>query len=279
MKQQAIDMAGMTQLLELMAKLRDPEHGCQWDRKQTMSSLIGHTLEEVYEVVDAVEQGDPEQIRDELGDLLFQIVFYARIAQENDQFRFDDVARQVFSKLLQRHPHVFPDGTLESFGSESAAATDPQEVERNWEAIKNANRKEAGGEGSSVLDDVPRALPAMARARKLQKRAASKGFDWTEARQVLAKLDEEIEELEQAMLAEDKQAVSAEFGDLLFSCINLSRHLRVDPEQALRESNARFEQRFRHVESRAGQSGGDLQDHNPEQLELWWEEAKRLGVT
>lgn len=263
------------QLLDLMEKLRDPTYGCQWDRKQTLQSLTGHTLEEVYEVVDAVEQGVPEKLCDELGDLLFQIVFYARIASESDWFNFHDIANTVFVKLLHRHPHIFPDGSLDSFGTAATTGIDAQQVENNWEAIKNVER--AGGDRNvSVLDDVPRALPAMNRARKLQKRAASKGFDWPDSSSVLSKLNEELAELSEAIAQGDSDNIAAEFGDVLFTCINLSRHLGVDPEQSLRGSNARFESRFRHVESCARDSGGDMTGVGPVQLELWWDDAKRL---
>lgn len=264
--------AGMALLLDLMEKLRHPEHGCRWDLKQSMQSLTSHTVEEVYEVVDAVEQGDPDKVCDELGDLLFQIVFYAQIASEQALFSFDDIAHRVHAKLLRRHPHVFPDGTLESFGLARGHVA-PDQVEVNWESIKNAERglTETDGNAVSVLDDVPRALPALDRARKLQKRAASIGFDWTGISPVFDKLQEEIDELQKAVTDSDTEAVEAELGDVLFTCVNLSRHLKVNAESALRGSNKRFEQRFRYVEKRARQED----DTSPEQLELWWESSKQ----
>lgn len=264
----------VSQLVTLMENLRDPVHGCAWDRKQTMSTLARHTLEEVYEVVDAIEQGDPEKICDELGDLLFQVVFYARIAEEQGLFDLSKVSQAILGKLLHRHPHIFPDGTLQSFGQPTALTA--EQVERNWEQIKNAERKALGsGKQVSVLDDVPSAMPAIDRAGKLQKRAASVGFDWSHADEVLARLEDEIRELREAMEQGDVSAQLDEMGDVLFSCVNLSRHLKVDPETALRNANKRFEQRFRYVEQAAFRSGGEIQDYSSEVLETWWQAAKQ----
>jgi ATP diphosphatase len=246
------DTPSLSQLLTVMRQLRDPDHGCDWDRKQTLKSLTAYTLEEVYEVIDAVERGDFLQLRDELGDLLFQVVFYAQIANEEGRFNFNDVAQAVAEKLLHRHPHVFPDGTMQSFGSETLAL-DAETVAIRWEQIKNLERelkasRTPSGTVPSVLDDVPGTLPAMERGRKLQKRAASLGFDWQDPQPVLAKLREEIAELEVEMRRQDKEGMQAEFGDVLFSCVNLARHLDIDPETALRAANRKFEQRFRSME-------------------------------
>jgi len=246
------DTPSLSQLLTVMRQLRDPDHGCDWDRKQTLKSLTAYTLEEVYEVIDAVERGDFLQLRDELGDLLFQVVFYAQIANEEGRFNFNDVAQAVAEKLLHRHPHVFPDGTMQSFGSETLAI-DAETVAIRWEQIKNLERelkasRTPSGTVPSVLDDVPGTLPAMERGRKLQKRAASLGFDWQDPQPVLAKLREEIAELEVEMRRQDKEGMQAEFGDVLFSCVNLARHLDIDPETALRAANRKFEQRFRSME-------------------------------
>jgi len=268
----------VSDLLLLMSYLRDPQHGCRWDLKQSMQSLTSHTLEEVYEVVDAVESGDSESVKDELGDLLFQIIFYAQIARENDTFDFADVAEGVKNKLLQRHPHVFPDGTLDSFGTASDTP-DPQQVEANWEAIKNSERQGQGnGRPVSVMDDVPRAMPALERARKLQKRAASVGFDWQHSDPVLDKLEEEVGELREAMSDSDIDRIEAEFGDVLFSCVNLARHLSINPEKALRGANGRFEQRFRLLEEAALRENMKVCDASPEQLDLWWEQAKSAST-
>jgi nucleoside triphosphate diphosphatase len=260
----------VAQLATLMENLRDPVHGCAWDRKQTISSLARHTLEEVYEVLDAIEKGDPEKICDELGDLLFQVVFYARIAEEQGLFDLSRVSGAILGKLLHRHPHIFPDGTLESFGQPSALTA--EQVERNWEHIKNAERQaQNNGKHVSVLDDIPSAMPALDRASKLQKRAASVGFDWTDTNEVLARLEDEIRELREAMRSGDATAQHGEMGDVLFSCVNLSRHLKVDP----RSANRRFEQRFRYVEQAAARSGGEMQDYSSEILEQWWQAAKQ----
>lgn len=273
-KQAENQAASVAQLVHLMACLRDPVHGCAWDRKQTLSSLTRHTLEEVYEVMDAVEQGDPGKICDELGDLLFQVIFYARIAEESGQFDLGAVANAIVNKLLHRHPHIFPDGSLSSFGQPSPLTA--EEVERNWELIKNAEREASArsSEPVSVLDDVARTLPAIERAGKLQKRAASVGFDWQEASAVLRCLQEEISELQEAIANNDDKAQAHEMGDVLFTCVNLARHLKTDPESALRSANQRFERRFRQVESSARQSGSTVADSNAATLEQYWQAAK-----
>lgn len=269
--------SAVAELVKLMACLRDPVHGCAWDRKQTLSSLTRHTLEEVYEVIDAVEQGDPDKICDELGDLLFQVVFYARIAQESGQFDLEAIAGAIINKLLHRHPHIFPDGSLESFGQPSPLTA--EEVERNWELIKNAEREAAarGSDPVSVLDDVARTLPAIERAGKLQKRAASVGFDWEEINQVLSCLRAEISELQDAIEGSDKRAREHELGDVLFTCVNLARHLQVDPESALRMANQRFENRFRQVEYSAHKAGSTVADSTAATLEQYWQAAKKSG--
>lgn len=265
----------VAQLVHLMACLRDPVHGCAWDRKQTLSSLTRHTLEEVYEVIDAVEQGDPAKICDELGDLLFQVVFYARIAEESGQFDISAVANAILKKLLHRHPHIFPDGSLGSFGQPSALSA--EDVERNWELIKNAEREAAatGDTPVSVLDDVARALPAMERAGKLQKRAASVGFDWQQASHVLSCLQGEIAELQDALASANRSAQEHELGDVLFTCVNLARHLQTDPETALRSANQRFERRFRHVEALAREANSSVANSSADILDQYWQAAKK----
>jgi ATP diphosphatase len=273
---------GIDVLLSLMSSLRDREYGCSWDKKQTLSSLTAHTLEEVYEVIEAVENGNDAQLQDELGDLLFQVVFYAQIATEEQRFVFSDVVTAITQKLLRRHPHIFPDGTLKSFGSSDIAGIDAMEVEARWEQIKNLERQQGAHVSfnkepvlhSSVLDDIPQSLPALGRARKLQKRAASIGFDWAEYKPVLECLREEISELELAISEQNAEAIAEELGDLLFTCVNLSRHLRVDPESALRGSNKKFERRFRALELEAHKHTGSVQGHSMEQMDLWWESVK-----
>lgn len=261
-------------LLRLMDMLRDPDHGCRWDLKQRMETLTSHTLEEVHEVIDAVENGSPQDVRDELGDLLFQVVFYARIASENGWFDFSDVADGVFAKLVSRHPHIFPDGTLDSFGQPRERIAAGQ-VESNWEAIKNAERESGAAGPVSVMDDVPRALPALQRAAKLQKRAASLGFDWGDPASVLDKVQEELDELRETIRSGESSRQSEELGDLVFTCVNLSRHLKVDVEQSVRGSNRRFEQRFRDLERQARADGESPDSASMETLERWWQQAKK----
>ncbi len=267
-------------LLKLMDNLRDAEFGCNWDKKQSLKTLTGYTLEEVYEVIDAVETGDDAQLQDELGDLLFQVVFYAQIAKEEGRFDFADVTAAITDKLLRRHPHVFPDGTLNSFANSELLTLNADEVAAQWEQIKNAERAEkakrkAQNADPSVLDDVPSSLPALDRARKLQKRAASVGFDWQSVLPVLEKLKEEIAELEVEIARGDSQAIVQEFGDLMFSCVNVARHLQIDPESALRESNRKFERRFRAVEATAMHQKRALSRLNEKELDAIWEQIKK----
>lgn len=261
-------------LLTIMRCLRDPENGCPWDLRQDFASIAPHTLEEVYEVVDAIEQQNMVHLRDELGDLLFQVVFYAQLGKERGDFDFDTIVSAIGEKLLSRHPHVFPAGTLESFGQQSSISA--EEVESNWEAIKSVERQRLLGEGVSVLEDVPRALPAINRARKLQKRAATVGFDWSSVSPVLAKVQEEIGELDAAIDSQDTAAVEDELGDLLFSVVNLARHLQQDPEAALRKANQKFETRFRQLEQLVRQNGQTPEALDIETLESYWQTVKRL---
>jgi nucleoside triphosphate diphosphatase len=264
----------LRRLLLLMQHLRDPEHGCPWDRQQDFASIAPHTLEEVYEVVDAIERQDMQQLPDELGDLLFQVVFYAQLAKEQHRFDFGDVATAITQKLLHRHPHVFPDATLESFGR--PASITAEKVVTNWEAIKGAEReRKAAGSAVSVLDDVPLALPAIQRAAKLQKRARTQGFDWSDVRDVRAKVSEELAELDEAMNRGHAESIADEFGDLLFSMVNLGRHLQVDPERALRDANRKFEQRFRLMEAAVQVDGKRMDELTLAQLDEYWERAKK----
>lgn len=267
---------GIEELLELMRRLRDPQTGCPWDLKQDHASLLAHTLEEVYELADAVERGDVAQMRDELGDYLFQAVFYARIAEEQGHFDFGDVVDAIVGKLLRRHPHVFPDGTL---ASRRDARETPQTgaIRETWERLKAADRRERALGG--LLDDVPLALPALQRAEKLQRRAASAGFDWADWRGVVAKLEEELEEVRVAAHGEDLAAREEELGDLLFCCVNLARHLGVNAENALRLANRKFEDRFRGVEEEIGRRGLALADCDLALLDGVWEEVKARART
>lgn len=263
---------GLAQLRELMSRLRDPQTGCPWDLQQDHRSLLQHTLEEVYELADAVDRNDFSQMRDELGDYLFQAVFYAQIAAEQGHFDLDDVTHGIVSKLLRRHPHVFPDGTLQS---RRACGQEPDsgKIRATWEQLKAQDRHQRSLAG--LLDDVPAALPALQRAQKLQGRASSGGFDWSDWQGVLPKLDEEIAELREAALAQDREACEEELGDLLFSCVNLARHLGLNSEVALRRANEKFERRFRAIENILAEQGLRVADSTPESLEQLWNEVKR----
>ncbi|GAB5498928.1 MAG: nucleoside triphosphate pyrophosphohydrolase [Pseudohongiellaceae bacterium] len=278
------DKPAVEKLLVVMKMLRDRQSGCPWDLEQSIASLVPYTLEEVYEVVDAIEKNDMVELEDELGDLLFQVVFYAQIANENGYFDFDAIASAITRKLVRRHPHVFPDGDVMKFGQESDISSD--QVAVNWEIIKKQEREEKQArrgkqdqaELPSVLDDVPRALPAMERAKKLQKRAASHGFDWSDMKPVVAKLREEVAELEQALAGDSKVRVEAELGDVLFAAINLARHASIEPEAALRGTNKRFESRFRWIETRLKEQGKSLDQTGLDELDRLWNEAKQQGL-
>ena len=261
-------MNAMDELLGIMARLRDPERGCPWDRAQTFASIVPHTLEEAYEVADAIERGDMRDLRDELGDLLFQVVFYARLAGETGAFDFEAVAAGIAAKLIRRHPHVFGGATVESAAAQSQV----------WEAHKAAERDAraaAENRAVSALDGVSRALPALTRAVKLQRRAARVGFDWTGPGPVLDKVQEELGELHaERARGTDTGRIAEEFGDLLFTCVNFARHLGIDPESALRHANAKFERRFRRVEALLAQQGLAPQASTLETMDALWERAK-----
>lgn len=266
---------GLQDLLTLMDCLRDPQNGCPWDLQQDFASIAPHTLEEVYEVIEAIECGDHGHLNDELGDLIFQVVFYARLGKEAGLFDFDTIIDAITGKLLRRHPHVFPDATLASFGKKTADNADV--VKARWEAIKAEERSAKLAGPASALDDVPQALPAILRAAKLQKRAANCGFDWPDAAGVFAKLDEEIAELHLARSAGDAAAVEDEFGDVMFTVVNLARHLRVEPEQALRAANRKFERRFRLLEQLVAADGLVVETLDADRLEQYWQQAKQAG--
>jgi len=253
----------------LMARLRNPETGCPWDIKQTYATIASHTVEEVYEVVDAIDRNDLGDLSEELGDLLFQIIFYCQLAEEQGEFDFDTVINHITTKLVRRHPHVFPDGTLES--SREGASIDEQQIKRNWEAIKQQERQQKGNSG--ILDDVPLALPAQMRATKLQKRAASYGFDWPHINGVIDKIKEELDELQHEVNAEDKARQEEELGDLMFACVNLARHLSIDPERALAKTNNKFKRRFETIDSKLDLKQNKAQ--SIEALEIAWQKAKQ----
>jgi ATP diphosphatase len=250
-------------LLGVMAKLRDPEGGCPWDVEQTFATIAPYTIEEAYEVADAIERGDMNDLKSELGDLLFQSVFHARMAQEAGLFDFDDVAAAIADKLERRHPHVF--------GDETAQADDKAQKAR-WEDIKAAERK-ARAQGG-VLDDVPVGLPALTRAAKLTKRAGRVGFDWPSTDEVFDKLAEEIEELRVEIAAGDKDKAREELGDLLFVVANLARKLDVEPEDALRGANAKFVRRFGFIEAELARDGRTPDQSTLEEMDRLWDAAK-----
>jgi ATP diphosphatase len=268
-------MYTLQDLLNLMARLRDPQHGCPWDVKQTYASIVPFTLEEAYEVADAIEREDFEHLKGELGDLLFQVVYYSQLAREEGRFEFDGVVDGITRKLIRRHPHVFPTGDL--YAALDTPRLDEHQVKQRWEEIKAQERAEKGGVGEqlSLLDDVPAALPALARAAKLQKRAAMVGFDWPGPLPVLDKVREELDEVLQAMAADDAPAVAEEIGDLLFSVVNLARHLMVDPENALRGANVKFDRRFRFIEQALRDTHRNIEDCTLEDMDALWGEAKR----
>ena len=257
------------ELVGIMRRLRDPETGCAWDVAQTHASIAPYTIEEAYEVAEAVQLGDMDAFCDELGDLLLQIVFQAQIASEAGDFDLGAVAAAISQKMLNRHPHIFGDST-----SNTAAPSDSKDVHEQWEELK-ANERQAKGH-TRTLDGIASTLPPMMRARKLQKRAARVGFDWDEPRAVLAKLREEIDEVEAELNAQNADALAGEVGDMLFAVVNLARKLNINPETALAATNAKFTARFAHIEDQAKAHNTRLQDCSLEQLEAWWNEAKTL---
>ncbi|ULL02980.1 nucleoside triphosphate pyrophosphohydrolase [Pseudomonas putida] len=261
-------------LLHLMARLRDPQYGCPWDLKQNYASIVPHTIEEAYEVADTIERGDFEHLQGELGDLLFQVVYYSQLAREEGRFEFDGVVDSITRKLIRRHPHVFPTGEL--YAPVDTPSLSEAQVKSRWEEIKAEERAEKSQpEQLSLLDDVPATLPALSWAAKLQKRAATVGFDWPAALPVLDKVREELDEVLQAMADGDADALEDEVGDLLFAAVNLARHLKQDPEHALRRANRKFERRFRFIEQALRDSGRPIEDCDLDELDALWGEAKR----
>lgn len=262
----------MNRLRAIMARLRDPVHGCPWDVEQTFASIAPYTIEEAYEVADAIERGDMDELRAELGDLLFQSVFHAQMAEDAGLFNFDDVARTIGDKMIARHPHVF--------GNESNAKSADQQVS-DWETVKAAERAAkavATYSEAGILDGVAMGLPALMRAAKLQKRAARVGFDWPEVSQVIDKIAEEAREVVEARDSADPAKVEEEVGDLLFVMANLARHLKVDPEVALRAANAKFVRRFSYIEQQLAKDGTSPDQSSLEEMDALWNAAKAKGL-
>lgn len=262
-------MESLNRLLDIMATLRDPEAGCPWDREQDFSTIAPYTIEEAYEVADAIQRGDRAGLCSELGDLLFQVVYHARMAEEEGSFDFLDVVERLNEKLVQRHPHVFNQGEETAFTGEKYA----------WERHKLKERETRAGEykPSRVLEGISLNLPALHRAQKLQTRAASVGFDWDSIDPVLEKLEEELHEVKELLAAgNDRQRRQEELGDLLFACVNLARHLEIDAEAALRSANHKFERRFHFIETQLRKEGESPESSSLEYMDALWESAKKL---
>jgi MazG family protein len=257
------DKASIDKLLKIMAALRDPQSGCPWDLEQSFASIAPYTIEEAYEVADAIERGAYDELPDELGDLLLQVVFHAQIARDQNAFDFDDVVERICAKLVRRHPHVFGQARVAGLAEQSVS----------WEAIKREER--AGRQRASMLADIPTGLPGMTRAVKLGRRAATVGFEWPNLPPVRAKVAEELAELDEAIGAGDRDQIEAEMGDVLFALANLCRHLDLDPEACLRRSNRSFERRFAYIEGCVAAAGGQWADFDLAALDRFWNEAKR----
>ncbi|MCW8854310.1 MAG: nucleoside triphosphate pyrophosphohydrolase [Gammaproteobacteria bacterium] len=260
------DMKNMNRLLDIMAALRTPDTGCPWDIKQTFKTIVPYTLEEAYEVADSIERGQMDELKDELGDLLFQVVFYAQMAREQDLFEFGDIVAAINDKLVRRHPHVFA----------GAEYKDEAALNDDWERAKSSERDQrAEADQASTLAGVARSLPALKRAQKLQKRAARVGFDWPDVAPVWNKLNEEVAELQEAVEEGDKDKIFDEMGDLLFSCVNLARHLGVDAEEALRQGNQKFTNRFNCLESELSHQNRAIEECDIIELEQLWQASKK----
>ena len=281
-KESKVKLSETQRLLAIMTQLRDKESECPWDVKQTMESLTRYTIEEAYEVADAIASGDMGDIKDELGDLLFQVVFYAQIANEQDAFSFDDVAQSISDKLVRRHPHVFGD-------TNSGDALSDASLNAQWEAIKAQEKRAKKATSNSILDNVPSGMPALMHAQKLQKVCAKVGFDWPEVMPVLDKVREEVDEIAQEIdiasksesseaggtLPHNHDAIEEEIGDALFAMVNLSRHLNVDADTALRKASHKFAARFKGVEQLAREQGTELDTMSLEEMETLWQTIKR----
>lgn len=261
------EQASIEKLRWIMAQLRDPINGCPWDKKQDFASITSHTIEEAYEVVDAIEQNDFAELEKELGDLLFQVIFYSHLGQEDKLFDFDSVVAAICEKLIRRHPHVFATENL----------TTDEEIKANWENEKALERELKNNKDDlSVLADIPKSLPALSQAAKIQKRCSHVGFDWDNKHDVFAKIEEEVQEVKEELNAEvlDKKALGEELGDLMFAVVNLCRHAKEDPEKLLRQANQKFTKRFHGVEAQVSESGKSFTEHDLAELESYWQHVK-----
>jgi len=268
--------ASIDKLRWIMTRLRDPETGCPWDVKQDFASITAHTLEEAYEVVDAIEQQDFVELEKELGDLLFQVIFYSQLGQEQQLFDFDKVVTAICEKLIRRHPHVFADSTLTTDAEIKANWEDEKAKERAEKTIQENKTQLNNTASISVLADIPKNLPALSQAAKIQKRCSHVGFDWDDINDVFAKIEEEVLEVKEELEAKEinKEALGEELGDLMFAVVNLCRHAKQDPETLLRKANQKFTKRFHGVEAQVSESGRDFSQHNLEQLEQYWQQVK-----
>jgi nucleoside triphosphate diphosphatase len=263
-------MEQINKLLEIMKSLRDPENGCPWDLEQNFSTIAPYTLEEAYEVADAISRDDMNDLCSELGDLLFQVIYHSQLADEQDAFNFEDVTLKIIEKLIRRHPHVFAESEITDTKAQSIA----------WEEIKRQERSEAKADtdhDNGLLDGINKAMPALARAQKLQNRAATVGFDWSDIQAVLDKIKEELDEVEVEINSEprDRKKIEDEIGDLIFSCVNLARHFQIDSESACRKTNEKFETRFAFIESSLAKRDIDLTQATLEIMDELWNEAKK----
>ena len=263
------DRYSINDLLRVMQRLRDPVGGCPWDLEQDFKSIVPSTLEECYELAHAIEQEDYDHVPEELGDVLFQVIFYAQLGKEQNLFSFQDIVNTLVEKLIRRHPHVFVEGAIDGVASHRSSV---DEVSKSWELIKQDERNARHQRG--VMADVPRALPALSRAQKVQKRAAQVNFDWADTASVVEKLQEELDELRCAMHAQQAAEINDEMGDVLFTCVNLARHLGLDAEKSLRAATHKFEKRFRVMEASVAADGGELSDVSEARYEKLWGQAK-----
>ncbi|MFD1382227.1 nucleoside triphosphate pyrophosphohydrolase [Rhodanobacter aciditrophus] len=263
-------------LLAMMTMLRNRQYGCPWDIEQRFETIAPYTIEESYEVLDAIVRGDRESLKEELGDLLFQVVFHSEMASEENAFHFSDVVQTIVEKMLRRHPHVFPDGSFDSFGTPSTLTE--SEMAEQWRLIKAEEKRQKGVHNEGLLDAVSESTPVLLQAVKLQKQASKVGFDWDDITPVFAKIREELDELEEAVKELSKEDAEAELGDVLFAVANLGRHLSISPEQALMRTNVKFRRRFGYIESELTKNNKPIMDCSLEELDQLWDKAKAQGL-